>query len=301
MKSTVKIPLIIAGILIGLGVIILVVGFALGGTSWLFGREATVEKTAEINDPFEHIKVETDSCDIRFAPAKDGKCRVEAQLTETMAFSAQVKNNTLTITCRDKRHWYQLINFRSFEAKMTVYLPEEEYLSLKLSTASGDVEIPGNLSFQSAELSSASGDFQFLANVTDSLSINTASGDMECSGMKDAAAIRMNTASGEIQLKNLTCREIKINSVSGDVRLQDVVCREEMSVDTTSGEVDFTDCDAEEITVQTVSGDVSGSLRSAKVFSTHTVSGDVRVPQDGNGGKCTVSTTSGDINLKISG
>ena len=301
MKNIVKIPLIIAGVLIGLGVIIIAVGFAVGGTSWLFGSSKMEDKTVEIKDSFDSIKVETDSIDVRFAPAQDGNCRVEAHLSDTMSFTAEVKNNTLTISCKDRRHWYQFINFHSFDGKMTVYLPEGAYSSLKLTSASGNIQISDCASFGFVDITTASGDVAASANGIESLSVSTASGDVLYDSQKSSATIQLNTASGDIELKNVSCKNLKIHSVSGEVSLSRTVCSDKLAINTTSGDVDLSACDAEEITVNSVSGDVSGSLLSDKVFSAHSVSGDVRVPQDGNGGKCAIKTTSGDISIRISG
>ena len=63
----------------------------------------------------------------------------------------------------------------------------------------------------------------------------------------------------------------------------------------------LSDCDASEIFVKTDTGDVRGTLLSEKVFIIKTSAGDVSVPETVTGGKCEISTDTGDIKIGISG
>ena len=66
-----------------------------------------------------------------------------------------------------------------------------------------------------------------------------------------------------------------------------------------TGDVTFTDADASEITVQTDTGDVSGSLLTEKVFITETDTGKVSVPNTVTGGRCKITTDTGDIRITV--
>ncbi len=320
MKNAVKIPLIIAGVLVLLGVLIVVLGFVLGGTGWLFRSGKYEEKTVDVSGSFDSINVETDSCDVRLALATDGKCRVEGRLQESMKLTAEVVNNTLVIKCKDSRKWYQLFNLNSLESKMTVYLPSEEFKSLKLTSASGDAAIPENFSFGTASVATASGDVEMNANVKDKLEITSASGDLKLGRIDSRADVKLQTASGDYEVKDINCGDLvislssgdlqassvkasslKINGASSEINLNDVVCSGAMTIHTASGDVNFKRCDAGSVKIDTASGDVEGSFLTGKVFTTHTASGDVRVPQDGKGGNCNIDTASGDINITIAG
>ena len=63
--------------------------------------------------------------------------------------------------------------------------------------------------------------------------------------------------------------------------------------------MEFVASDAEAIFVQTDTGDVTGSLLTEKVFSTRTGTGRVSVPQSVTGGRCEISTDTGDIRIEI--
>ena len=72
-----------------------------------------------------------------------------------------------------------------------------------------------------------------------------------------------------------------------------------MDLKSGSGDIDFNSCDGINIVISTGSGDVTGSFRTAKTFDANSGSGDVRVPQDGNGGNCKIRCGSGDITIEI--
>jgi hypothetical protein len=51
--------------------------------------------------------------------------------------------------------------------------------------------------------------------------------------------------------------------------------------------------------VKTDTGDITGSLLSGKIFMPQTNTGDVTVPDTVTGGKCRLSTNTGDIKISI--
>ena len=58
-------------------------------------------------------------------------------------------------------------------------------------------------------------------------------------------------------------------------------------------------CDAFEIVAKTSTGDVTGSFLSEKIFMAQTDTGRIDVPQTMTGGKCQITTNTGDIKVKI--
>jgi len=63
--------------------------------------------------------------------------------------------------------------------------------------------------------------------------------------------------------------------------------------------VEFTACDAGEIVIETDTGDVEGTLLSDKIFITETDTGRIDVPKTTTGGRCQITTDTGDIKIKI--
>ena len=56
-------------------------------------------------------------------------------------------------------------------------------------------------------------------------------------------------------------------------------------------------CDAATVRIETNTGDVSASLLSEKIFVTKTDTGKVRIPDAQGGGRCEISTSTGDITV----
>ena len=73
----------------------------------------------------------------------------------------------------------------------------------------------------------------------------------------------------------------------------------EYAVDRSTGDVRLDRCDAAEISIRTDTGDVIGTLRSEKVFFVRTDTGRVDVPETAAGGKCAITTDTGDVSISL--
>ena len=74
---------------------------------------------------------------------------------------------------------------------------------------------------------------------------------------------------------------------------------EKFSVTRTTGYVKLDGCDASEIVIKTDTGDVTGTLLTEKVFIAHTDTGRVKVPNTTSGGRCEITTDTGNIKITI--
>ena len=61
----------------------------------------------------------------------------------------------------------------------------------------------------------------------------------------------------------------------------------------------FERCDAQSIFVKASTGEVAGTLLSLKVFITKSSTGDVYVPDSITGGRCEITTSTGDIEIRF--
>lgn len=88
--------------------------------------------------------------------------------------------------------------------------------------------------------------------------------------------------------------------MSGNLEINQSDASEEASFQSTSGDVNFVRFDAPKMEITTVSGNVRGSLLSGKQFSVNSLTGNVQVPPNTSQSQtCTVSTTSGDVELTV--
>ena len=81
--------------------------------------------------------------------------------------------------------------------------------------------------------------------------------------------------------------------------LNDVIASEKISVKISTGNISFENCDANEIFACTNTGNVKGNLLSEKVFVAQTDTGKIDVPNTTNGGKCEITTDTGNIKITV--
>ena len=301
MSNAKKTAMIVAGACIAAGLLAVLAAMIL--IRFDVRRLNTVQfetKTYPVQESFRHIDIRDVDCDVRLLPSEDGQCRVVCTESDRIINTVEVRSDTLTITRRDTRRWYERISlWWGSGLTLTVYLPEQEYQTLFLKTVSGDISVPDDLAFAQAEISSTSGDISFLGRTTGGLTIQSTSGEIEA-GNASGGDVRVTAVSGDVRLSDVAARALNVKTTSGEIELRSVVAEQGADVQSTSGDVEFDRFDAGSIQIKTVSGEVEGSLLSSKAFETHTTSGEVRVPlSDPSAGACSVTTTSGDIKIEV--
>ena len=312
----VAIASIVAGLLLCFGAFAMM-GFRLAGLNMM-----TLETHSyTVDEPFTNLFIDGAECDVRLRPSEDGSCKVVCKESDKIDHTVRVVDGTLTVERVDHRRWYEhIFGFYWGSMEITIYLPESAYASLSVTSVSGNVEIPADFSFAEAKVQSTSGDVRFLASVENGLSVKTVSGDLSVrnttprnlhaqatSGDVSITSVHVEgelavkTVSGDLALSQITCGSVDAETTSGDVDASSLLASGNLRIKTVSGDVDLRSCDAENLWIKTTSGDVSGKLLTEKFFVTDTTSGRVRVPQSQSGGKCEVTTTSGDISFTVEG
>ena len=319
MGKTTKIWLVIAASLVVAGLILFVAVMA--ECKWDFDKMGTGKyetSVYEISEKFTGLSMNTDTADIVFAISNDGKCRVECYEEETAKHSVTVQGNTLIINVMDNKAWYDYIGFHFRSPKITVYLPEEGYDSLSIKESTGDIEVPGEIKFQSVAISLSTGSVNFSAAVLDQMKIKTSTGNI-CVENTSAGALDLSVSTGKITVSNvicsgnanihvstgktklndLKCKNLTSSGSTGDITLKNVIATEKVSIQRTTGDVRFECSDAAEIFVDTDTGDVTGTILSEKIFIVETDTGRINVPKSTTGGRCEIITDTGDIELEI--
>ncbi len=276
-------------------------------------------KTYDVNERFEDIKIVDTEYHVVIKKTDDGKCKVVSRDSDKIMHTVKVENDTLTVTRKDIRKWYERIGIFGWDSDMTVYvyLPDESYKKLYALSVSGNVTVEQGFEFGEAEAQSTSGNVDFSSDAGE-LSLKTTSGDIEAKNIQ-ASEISVKTTSGKIEAENFSSDKLTVASTSGDIEMKNVqtaaftvkttsgeiglwsvVAEGDAYVESVSGEVTFESCDAANIRIKTVSGDIKGTLLSDKTFITSTTSGDFRLPQSVAGaGTCEIKTTSGDAKISV--
>jgi DUF4097 and DUF4098 domain-containing protein YvlB len=313
------------GWLIAAAVLVLIGALLFTGALMSVGWDLTAlgEKTEsvslEIPEPFRNITIRSDTEEIRFLPTEDGVCRVTFREREKERHTAAVENGTLTIGKTDARQGTEFLSFSFESPEITLYLPQRGYGALAIEESTGDVMIPKDFTFESIQIDASTGDVDCSASVSGEARIALSTGDIR---MEDVSAgaldltvttgkvtvrgavctgdVHVGVSTGKAMLKELRCRNLRSEGNTGDLTMENVLASEGVAIERSTGDVRFEACDAAELTVKTGTGDVTGTLLSDKVFLTQIHTGRVEVPKAVVGGKCEITTDTGDILLSVS-
>ena len=311
---------IIALILIVVGAGLFAVAMAANG--WDFTQLSTrpyVTKTHTVTEPFTDLSINASTAKVVLLPSSDGTVRVTCFDDEHVTYEVVVRDGTLEITpMYKKKAWHEHIAITLEQSKITVELPESVYGTLTVRKSTGRVEIPADFAFENIDITTGTGDISVAASVYGSLKLHTSTGDIRVEGGTptsmdlSVSTGKINvtdvTCSGDLLLKvstgkslltNLTCKNLTTQGNTGDITLKNVIATESISIKRTTGDVRLERCDAAALVIETDTGDVTGSLRTAKIFAPKTDTGKIRVPQSDVGGRCEITTSTGDITLEI--
>ena len=300
MKTSTKIWLVVAACLVLLGIGVFTAAVAAMDFDLTNLSDHKFEgKTYEVEGDFENITVDTTISAVTFMPSTDGKCRVVCAEMPKITHSVSVKDSTLVIETKDSRKWYDYIGFFIGDMQMTVYLPQNEFKSLIMKTDTGDIDIPENFSFENASIESDTANIDFLADASMDVKLSTDTGDITVKSVVSDGDVYLETDTGKITLADVKCNKLTAESDTGKISLIGTVAKDSFSIENNTGGVRFEKCDAGEIFVETDTGSVTGTLLSDKVFITETSTGNISVPKTTSGGRCEITTATGNIKIEI--
>ena len=317
MSKDLKMWLILAAVLTIIGCLV----FAGGMTAmkWDFKMLTTVKlETAhhEIKEQFTSNTVNTNA-EVLVLPSADSKSSVVCYEQIKVKHDVRVEDGTLKIEAVDTRKWYDHIGVNFKTPKITVYIPAGEYGDLNIDCGTGDVELSKEFKFRNIDVSVSTGNVIGFATASEKTSVNVTTGAIRIEGCSAGSyelssttgkitlfnvtcgQLAVNVTTGEASLKNVMCDNLLTNGSTGDVMLENVRCSALMKIERTTGDVKLERCDGGEIVINTNTGEVKGSLLSGKIFITSTSTGKISVPQTITGGRCQISTTTGDIKIVL--
>lgn len=283
------------------------------------GNGEYVTNTYPVSKPFENISVTASTEKVFLQPSEDGKCTVICVEEEDHPHEVSVNNGTLTIRKPAEDQKFSLHFGLSVQSQeITVCLPESVYSDLLIQTDTGDVDIPADFGFDSITVNGDTADVTCLASAENGLAIAVTTGDLSVSpaaagsmdlktttgtihaeSVKCAGDVTVKVDTGKVKLEDVTCRNLTSEGTTGDLTLDHVVAADTLSVTRSTGDVELIESDAESIFIETDTGNVKGSLLTDKVFLTETDTGKIDVPKSTSGGRCEISTDTGDIRIEV--
>lgn len=320
MRKQMKIGFALAASIMICGLIVF--GGAMTAMRWNFSKLSTVKletNTHTISEAFENVAILSNVADICIVPSEDSGCRVVCSEDTKQKHTVTVENSTLSIQLVNQRKWYDYIGLFNFSTpQITVYIPAGEYGDLTVNSGTGELNIAGDFTFENMEIRQSTGNVTNYASADKGIQIKTSTGKVFLENLS-AESLDITVSTGSITVKNVVCREnarlsvstgktyltdLKCNNLdssgtTGNIQMQNVIAEGTITIDRSTGKVEFDACDASEIFVKTDTGDVTGSLLSEKVFIAQTDTGRIAVPESTAGGKCKITTDTGDIKIVI--
>ena len=279
MNKNIKTWFIIAGSLMLLGCILFIGVMTM--LNWNFEKLSTdkfVTNEYKISENFKNISVKSINADIILIPSTQNETKVICNEYKKIPHSVTVENNTLIISPQTKK-WYNHLGIHFKTPKITIQLPKDTYASLTINATTGNVTLPKDFTFNSANISVTTGNVFMESSVLNNINCKTTTGD--------------------IDLNQINCNSLTISGTTSDVKMKNVVAKDKVDIHLTTGDVIFESCDGAELLIRVTTGDVIGTLLSNKTFDAKSTTGKVTVPKSKNGGLCKVKATTGSIKIDL--
>lgn len=284
MKGITKI-LIVAGSLVGVGLLISIIGILILSIKpkkamQIKNNMEDMEYTAKHTDTLETIIVSVAPENIEILPY-DGKDIVIQYRDDKDNSMYEIKDSKSTL--KFKRNDFELsVNaFSVFDITklfsmddimndedltVKVYIPKDKAFEYQVNTVSGKISMQD-------------------VKANDDLIISTTSGEVEIVGVSTNESADISTVSGDIEITDVVAgHDVSISTTSGEVRVNMLILEKEAEISTISGDVEIgigESCDDYSVEISTVSGNTDsekGKDRKAnKEISVSTTSADVTV------------------------
>ncbi len=271
MKKSNKILLIISLCLMVLGILTVLVSFAVTGFSFI-GYDVGVDYTKVdfewTNEDFAKVKtiILTDvSHDLRIVTSQDSVLRFHAYNGQGYTYTAGAisQDGTLAIagSIADRKWTEQLqVSFYPPDTTSVLELPAAFAGTVQVQLTSGDIDA-----------------YQVTSGAV--WSLKTISGEVTLAQVTLAQPLHIATTSGEIDLTDITAKDMQLYSTSGDIELERITA-DTVNCKVTSGDVDIETVSAKTLICETVSGSVDFALFNIETMAQ-------------------IQTTSGNIHLTI--
>lgn len=274
--------------------------------------------TYTIAEDFSKISIDVSTAKITFVPSENESCNIVCFEDEKLSHNVFTDGDTLIIKEQDERKWYDYIGIFSTSPSVTVYLPLHSYGSLFIDTDTGHVTIPKDFVFENVTVSGDTSAVWCYASVPGVVNLETDTGSITVSGAVIGEldievstgrvtlesvvcenSIEIEVTTGKCVLDDVSCESLISEGDTGDIHLTNVTASGSFNIERSTGDVKFEGSDAAEIYVNTSTGDITGTLLTPKIFFTDTSTGKVNVPKSTVGGKCEITTSTGDIKIDI--
>lgn len=322
MKKSTKIWLIVAALLFVIGVMIFV--GVMNMIKWNFSKLSNVKyetKTYNVEEDFTDICISTNTADVTFKKSENGKCYVECDETKKLHYSVEVRGNSLEIKLIDTRRWYNYISiFDDGANKVTLYLTESQYNTVKVSNNTGLVTLPDNFKFSNIDVNTSTGHIKCYASVTgdiklhattghifvsditaNNIDLKVSTGDIHLSNVSAANNIYVNVSTGDTLFENVSCEKLTSEGSTGWFSAINLTVNGKLDMERTTGDIKIDSLSAGEVDIEVDTGKVTLSLTKEMTVYAESDTGKVDIPREIRGGRCEIETDTGNIKVTYIG
>ena len=320
MSRSAKVFIMIAVCLIAAGLIVFgAAWFISGGDISKLQPVDYEEVTYPIEGEVARIEIDAAVSDIELRLTEDGSARAECLETEKLRHSVSVENRTLRIVCSGSQSFADnVLNWGVFRSpRLTLYVPDADYLSLNITAETGKIIIPSGMSVSDVTVKGDTGRAVIGAIEAKTISIALTTGDVTIDGVRTdvlaagcttgnivlmnieaAKGVLVQTDTGAAAITGLTAETLHVTTDTGAVGLKDTEISLSMKIATDTGGVVLDRCGAGAMEIRTDTGSVIGTITTRMSFDAKSSTGRVSVPEsDPHGGKCSLTTDTGSINI----
>ena len=307
-------PIAIIGIIIGASAIVSFgVVMAASYISQAIHPLKEVEKKA--TDEYNSIDISLRVSDIDIVPSSDGSTKATCYERDNYYHEVVVEDNTLKVRMVDKRSFIAKLFYPGM--KLTLEVPQKEYVSFKEENGTGSLTTNKDLSFLDASITHSTGSIHFNSSISNQLDITASTGSIEVNninakivklkastGSIHASEVKVDEMNAEVSTGNIDLNQENVNNLNlvsstGNIKLNNIIINNHLKARASTGNVTLIDSDALSINIKTSTGNIKGILLTGKTFHTSTSTGHVNVPTGTTGGECYLETSTGNIDITI--
>ena len=306
-------------------------GFDIG----IFDTADLEENTYEVTESYSKLIVETMVVDIEMAPSDTEITQIYTKNREGLGIEYVVENDTLRITQKDNRKWYQKTGIFAKHNVLRVSIPTTFSGDIVVKNNTGDIAISGitanNFSIEgdsgdiaisgitanNFSIEGDSGDIAIADVTSQNFELENDTGDIAISGVK-GGKFDISTETGNLKVDGASVNTLILEDDTGDITLENAKEMETLTIEndtgdvvmknvyalsvnakTDTGNIEFIDFDGKDIRLEADTGDIIGNILSPKIYEAHTSTGNVEVPRsEPVDSRCYVRTHTGDITIE---
>lgn len=303
----------LAAVIIILGTLMLTMT-GCSDSSFIKALQNASDKAESITATFDGIEIVSDTADLTLVPSDE--CKIEYTTHKRITYSTRVEDGVLKIKLEDNRRWFQKVFSFGDGSKLTVYLPAGEYSSLTIKQSTGNIDIPADYKFGSADIDLSTGDTKFCASVVGDLKIHATTGDItlenvSCGSLDTKVSTgktsyanvvvtgdaQLNATTGDMFLNNVSFGNLSSVASTGDLTATGLNGVGSLSIERSTAKVSLRDVNCGDMTVTVSTGKSSLTNVSCASFTTTGDTGDIDMTGLIASDKIDITRDNGDVHF----